>query len=131
MAGQAGISGPTIDVEQVTASYFATEGMTIKEGRGFRDDTHAEDNNIVINESMAKLLGQYARPGNIIHQENRALTIIGIVHDFVFNNAFAMTAGPMILLGGPENANYMTMRLKPGVESGRGDGESRGSDAEG
>ena len=46
--------------------------MTIKEGRGFRDDTHAEDNHIVINESMAKLIGPYARPGNIIHQEKLA-----------------------------------------------------------
>jgi hypothetical protein len=116
--GKPASADPTIDVEQVTASYFATEGMTIKEGRGFRDDTHAEDNNIVINESMAKLIGPYARPGNIIHQENRALTIIGIVHDFVFNNAFAMVAGPMILLGGPEDANYMTVRLKQGVDPG-------------
>jgi hypothetical protein len=92
--------------------------MTIKEGRGFRDDTHAEDNNIVINESMAKLIGDYARPGNIIHQENRALTIIGIVHDFVYNNAFAKTAAPMIMYGEPENANYMTVRLKPRVDLG-------------
>jgi putative ABC transport system permease protein len=116
--GKAASQDPTIDNEQVTASYFATEGMTIKEGRGFRDDTHAEDNNIVINESMAKLIGAYARPGNIIHQENRALTIIGIVHDFVYNNAFAMTASPMIMYGEPENANYMTVRLKPHVDLG-------------
>lgn len=114
--GKAASQDPSIDNEQVTASYFATEGMTIKEGRGFRDDTHAEDNNIVINESMAKLIGPGARPGYIIHQENRALTIIGIVHDFVYNNAFAMTASPMILYGEPENANYMTVRLKPRVD---------------
>jgi predicted permease len=116
--GKAASQDPTIDNEQVTASYFATEGMTIKEGRSFRDDTHAEDNNIVINESMAKLIGPNARPGYVIHQENRALTIIGIVHDFVYNNAFAMTASPMILYGGPEDANYMTVRLKPGVDLG-------------
>jgi putative ABC transport system permease protein len=116
--GKPASADPTIDNEQVTASYFATEGMTIKEGRGFRDDTHAEDNNIVINESMAKLIGDYARPGNVIHQEKRALTIIGIVHDFVYNNAFATTAGPMILYGEPEGANYMTVRLKQGVDPG-------------
>ena len=69
--GKAATLDPTIDNEQVTASYFATEGMTIKEGRGFRDDTHAEDNNIVINESMAKLIGPDARPGYVIHQEAR------------------------------------------------------------
>jgi putative ABC transport system permease protein len=116
--GKAASTDPSIDNEQVTASYFATEGMTIKEGRGFRDDTHAEDNNIVINESMAKLIGDYAKPGNIIHQENRALTIIGIVHDFVYNNAFAMTATPMIIYGAPEDASYMTVRLKPYVDLG-------------
>ncbi len=116
--GKPASKDPTIDNEQVTASYFATEGMTIKEGRGFRDDTHAEDNNIVINESMAKLIGPYARPGYVIHQENRALTIIGIVHDFVYNNAFAMTADPMIMYGAPQEANYMTVRLNPRMDLG-------------
>jgi putative ABC transport system permease protein len=116
--GKAASADPTIENEQVTASYFATEGMTVKEGRGFRDDTHAEDNNIVINESMAKLIGPNAKPGYIIHQETRALTIIGIVHDFVYNNAFAMTASPMIIYGEPEGANYMTLRLKPQADLG-------------
>ncbi|HUB61328.1 MAG TPA: ABC transporter permease [Puia sp.] len=108
----------TIENEQVTASYFATEGMKIIAGRGFRDDSHAEDNHIVINESMAKLIGAFAKPGNIIHMGDRALTIIGIVHDFVFNNGFAATAGPMVIFGGPDNANYMTVRLKAGVDLG-------------
>lgn len=116
--GKPASADPTIENEQVTASYFATEGMTIKEGRSFRDDSHAEDNHIVINESMARLIGPYAKPGNIIHQENRALTIIGIVHDFVYNNAFAKSAAPMVLYGEPEDAHYMTVRLKPGVDPG-------------
>jgi putative ABC transport system permease protein len=116
--GKPASADPTIDNEQVTASYFATEGMTIKAGRGFRDDTHAEDNNIVINETMAKLIGPNAKPGYIIHQENRALTIIGIVHDFVYDNAFAMRAGPMVMYGAPQDASYMTVRLKQGVDPG-------------
>src|SRR6185312_6591586 len=114
----AAISHLNIENEQVTASYFATEGMKIVAGRGFRDDTHAEDNNIVINESMAKLMGDYAKPGNVVHFGDRTLTIIGIVHDFVYNNAFLASAGPMVIYGGPENANFLTVRLKPGVDPG-------------
>jgi putative ABC transport system permease protein len=102
--------------EQVTASFFATTGMKIIAGRGFANDTHAEDNNIVINESMAKLIGDYARPGNVIHFDKRALTIIGILHDYVFNNAYATSAGPEVIYGEPEGANYLTVRMKPGVD---------------
>jgi hypothetical protein len=108
----------SIDNEQVTASYFATEGMTMKEGRGFRSDTHAEDNNIVINESMAALIGDYAKPGNTIYMGKRALKIIGIVHNFVYNNAFAAASGPMIMYAEPDNANYMTVRLRAGIDPG-------------
>jgi ABC-type antimicrobial peptide transport system permease subunit len=102
--------------EQVTASYFATTGMKILEGRGFANDTHAEDNNVVINESMAKLIGAYAKPGNIIHMGDRNLTIIGILHDFVYGNAYSTSADPMVIYGEPEGANYMEVRLKPGVD---------------
>ena len=108
--------GKNVDIEneQVTAGFFETTGMTIVAGRGFRSDTHAEDNNIVINESMAKLIGGYAKPGAVIHMEQRALTIIGIVHDYVYDNAYAASAGPVVIYGEPDGANYMTMRIKPG-----------------
>jgi putative ABC transport system permease protein len=111
-------AGKNVDIEneQVTASFFATTGMKIVAGRGFASDTHAEDNNIVINESMAKLIGPYARPGAVIHMEKRALTIIGILHDFVYNYAYATSAGPVIIYGEPEGANYLTVRLKQGVD---------------
>ena len=102
--------------EQVTAGYFATTGMKIIEGRGFAADTHAEDNNIVINESMAKLIGPYAKPGNLIYMGDRALTIIGVLHDFVYDNAYSSSAGPMVIYGAPDAANYMEVRLKSGAD---------------
>ena len=112
------LADKNIDItnEQVTASYFATTGMKIIEGRGFASDTHAEDNNIIINESMAKLIGAYAKPGNIIHMGDRSLTIIGILHDFVYDNAYSSAAAPMVIYGEPEEANYMEVRLKPDVD---------------
>ena len=106
-----------IENEQVTASYFATEGMRIVAGRGFRDDSHADDNNVVINESMAKLMGSHGQPGNIITAD-RPLTIIGVVHDFVFNNGFVANTSPMVIYNRPTNADYMTLRLKMGVDLG-------------
>ncbi|HTR28156.1 MAG TPA: ABC transporter permease [Puia sp.] len=109
-------AGKNVDIEneQVTASFFETTGMKIIAGRGFRDDTHSEDNNIVINESMAKLVGDYAKPGAVIHMDQRALKIIGIVHDYMYDNAYASSAGPVVMYGAPQEANYMTIRVKPG-----------------
>jgi len=103
-----------IENEQATASFFQTTGMKIIAGRGFANDTHEEDNNIVINESTAKLIGPYAKPGAVIYIYKQALTIIGIVHDFVYNNPYATSAGPVIIYGEPQGANYMMIRVKAG-----------------
>jgi putative ABC transport system permease protein len=103
-----------IENEQATASFFQTTGMKIIAGRRFANDTHQEDNNIVINESMAKLIGSYAKPGAVIYMGKQALTVIGIVHDFVYANPYATSAGPVIIYGAPQGANYLTIRVKPG-----------------
>jgi putative ABC transport system permease protein len=118
-------AGKNVDVENemVTASFFATTGMKMAAGRGFRDDTHAEDNHIVINESMAKLIGDYAKPGAVIRMGDRQLTIIGVVHDFVYSNAYEASAGPVVMYGEPDNANYMTVRVRPGGAAGAGGGD--------
>jgi putative ABC transport system permease protein len=103
-----------IQNESVTASFFQTTGMKIIEGRGFANDTHQEDNHIVINESAAKLIGPYAKPGAVIYMGKQMLTIIGIVHDYVYNNPYAASAGPEIIYGAMQGANYMMIRVKPG-----------------
>jgi putative ABC transport system permease protein len=105
-----------IQNEQVTTGFFETAGMKIIAGRGFQADTHVEDNNIVINESMAKLIGDYAKPGAVIHMDQRTLTIIGIVHDYVYNYAYTSSAGPVVIYGAPQEANYMTIRVKAAAD---------------
>jgi putative ABC transport system permease protein len=112
------VPGKNVDInnEQVTASFIKTAGMRLKEGRGFLSDTHAEDNNIIINESMARLMGSYAKPGNVIYMGTRALHIIGILHDFVFDDVYSKSASPLVMYGEPDAANVMTIRLRKGVE---------------
>ena len=83
------------------------------------DDTHAEDNNIVINESMAKAdrpqckTGTYHSPGKP-GTEHR----LGSCMILCITMLLQMNASPMIMYGEPENANYMTVRLKQGVDLG-------------
>lgn len=114
--------GKNVDInnEQVTAGFMATAGMKLQAGRRFLSDTHVEDNNIVINESMARLIGDYAKPGNVIYMEKRALKVIGIVHDFVSDNAFESSAAPLVMYGEPEGANFLTDGELPGDPRGVG-----------
>jgi putative ABC transport system permease protein len=111
-------AGRNVDINNdvVSASYLATTGMKLKEGRGFLSDTHEEDNHIIINESMARLIGPYAKPGHVLYDGTRPLQIIGIVHDFVYDNAFSSTAEPSVMYGVPNGSNFMTIRLKPGAD---------------
>ncbi len=47
-----------ITVEGVSPEYISTMGMHLKSGRNFYDDIKVDSNNVIINESLAKLIGK-------------------------------------------------------------------------
>lgn len=112
-----------ITVEAATPEYIATMGLKIKEGRDFYSKAETDIDNIIINESLAKQMGDASQIGNVIIQldqsdpdRNWKMRIIGVVEDFVFGNVYGAVAAPMILTCNPVSYNYMTIRLKSGTD---------------
>jgi len=110
-----------ISQEVVSPGYIATMGLKIKEGRDFYSNAAADSNSMIINESLAALMGKAGRPGNRISvfngQSHVPATIVGIVNNFVFNDMYGKPS-PMIILCNPRhfsNCNSIDMRLKPGA----------------
>ena len=104
-----------ITVEGVSPEYVSTMGMHFKEGRDFYPDAKTDSSNVIINETLAKIINKKNVLGSIISQDNTKYTIVGVINDFVYNNMYA-SAAPLILFSDTSNCNYLSIRLKTGVQ---------------
>lgn len=111
-----------INQEIISPGYIATMGLKIKEGRDFYADAKTDSSSIIINESLAALMGKAGKAGNRVitifdGQDHIPRTIVGIVSNFVFNDMYGKPA-PMLMSCNPTNLPYchsIDMRLTPGV----------------
>ncbi|MBO9205131.1 MULTISPECIES: ABC transporter permease [Niastella] len=101
----------------VSPGYLATMHMKLKSGRDFYLQQVADSNSVIINESLAKLMGASGKIGAYISRKSTALRaqIVGITEDFVFNDMYA-PCGPAVLLCIPRMTNLMIIRYKPGAD---------------
>lgn len=111
-----------ISQEAVSPGYVATMGLKIKEGRDFYPDAKVDSSSVIINESLAALMGKAGKPGNRIirfdGQNRRPVTIVGVVKNFVFNDMYGKPS-PMIISTDPgflKYSNSLDMRLRPGTK---------------
>jgi putative ABC transport system permease protein len=102
-----------ITVEAVTPEYISTMGMKLKSGRDFYTNAKADSNNIIINESLAKIVNKKDMVGSILTTDEgkSKYTVIGVINDFVYNNMYS-AAAPLVLYSDTSNVNFLTVRLK-------------------
>lgn len=101
-----------ITVESVSPEYIATMGMHLKEGRDFYTDIKSDSNNIIINETFAKIINKKNIIGTVVLRDKSQYTVVGVINDFIYNNMY--TAGaPLILYSDTSSTNYLTVRFKP------------------
>ena len=108
----------TIDVSEmgVSAEYIATMHMKIKSGRDFYPQPGRDSNSVIINETLAKLMGNEGKIGSYIYRKPfPAQQVVGIVNDFVVNNMYG-PAGPIMIGYFPQATDHMIIRFKPGAD---------------
>ncbi|MCL2041578.1 MAG: ABC transporter permease [Bacteroidales bacterium] len=110
---------PLVSYTAFTPGLIETAKLTIEEGRDFAfgDD---EKDYIIINRALADLMGEAGHAGGRIWWGDNPESyeeIIGIVNDFVFNNAFQTKADPLRIRCNPHAPN-LYIRLKPNVPTG-------------
>ena len=92
----------------VSAEYVSTSGMKILAGRDFVETDNEGSGNIIINESLARLMGGAAEgPGGAVgkviqiprYPDNHIinLKVVGVVRDYVYGDVHAGGAAPLIL----------------------------------
>ncbi|HVX26540.1 MAG TPA: ABC transporter permease, partial [Parafilimonas sp.] len=97
----------------VSAEYLSTMHMKLIAGRDFYPG-NIDSTNIIINESMAKLMGKEGKLGSVINSGNYKLTVVGIMKDFIYNDVYGESA-PLVLFNGNYSATVMAVRFKPNV----------------
>ena len=109
-----------ISVDNISPEFISTTGMQLIAGRDFYPNIKTDSNNVIINESLAKAIGNKSIIGSIISRHNEKgelynMTIVGVIKDFIYNNMFA-PAAPLILFSDTSYVNYLTIRLKQNAD---------------
>ncbi len=112
-----------INQELISPGYVSTMGLKIIAGRDLYPKAADDSNSMLINESMAKLMGKAGKPGSRIVTfdgvNHIPVTIVGVVRNFVFNDMYGKPA-PLIMTCRPRFQQYchaIDMRLKAGVSA--------------
>lgn len=104
-----------ISMNWVTPGYIGTMGMQMMAGRDFYQDGSADSNNVVINESLAKLISKNPADaaGQVIDRDESKLTVIGVIKDYIYNNVYGPPA-PLIIFNDlkAENTSSLHIRFK-------------------
>ncbi|HMH22810.1 MAG TPA: ABC transporter permease [Puia sp.] len=107
-------SGETVNMGRITISdgYFATLGMTIKEGRDFSGS--ADTLNVIFNEAAVRLLRLKNPLHQVITNWNTKMQIIGVVKDALTISPY-LPADPTLFLYDPTPQGTMMYRLSPHI----------------
>jgi ABC-type antimicrobial peptide transport system permease subunit len=95
----------------VSPEYMNTTGMQIIEGRDFYSPSKLDSSSVIINESLAKLMGPGKATGKMISRGKKTFTVVGVTADVIYGNMYG-SGYPMIFLCYPENFNYLYVGLK-------------------
>ena len=97
----------------VSSEYISTMHMKLVAGRDFYAD-NADSGNVIINQSMANLMGNQGKIGSITTAGNYKLTVVGIIKDFIYNDVYGQGA-PLVLVNSGYSATVMAVRFKRNV----------------
>ncbi len=93
--------------------------MQIIEGRDFRENGSSESSNVIINRSLAKIMGNESAVGKIIQSTRGSapgsytnLTVVGVVNDYLYGNIYGKPGPVLFFCRPPEDANLVYVRTK-------------------
>ncbi len=108
-----------ISNRNVTPEFIGTSQLRLLSGRDFisTDSVSSKKQNVVITQSLEKLMGKNSALGKTIWYEGDTsgtkLTVVGVVNDYVYGDVYGKPNPVLFSATSPEHANKMYLRIKP------------------
>ncbi|HEY2348034.1 MAG TPA: ABC transporter permease [Puia sp.] len=108
-----------VSQRNVSPELLSTNGIQVVMGRDFYADPVLDSNNIIITESLAKMMNKPNPIGTIISAGEDRYTVVGMVKDFVYGNVYGTTPDPLIFFCNPhyEYETVMYIRIKKQINT--------------
>ncbi len=120
--GMEDINSNLISLRYISPGYMKTLGIKILEGRDFveTDSASSKRINIVITQSLEKLMGKGTAIGKTLHwsgdTSGTVLNVVGVVNNYVYGNMYGKPDPVVFFYINTPNASDMFVRLKPGAD---------------
>ncbi|WP_423147761.1 ABC transporter permease [Rubrolithibacter danxiaensis] len=107
-----------ISGRNVTPEFINTSQLKLLKGRDFMqtDSTNSKKLNVIITQSLEKLMGKESALGKTLWNEGDTsgtiLTVVGVVNDYVYGNMYGKPDPVVFTCTAPVNTNTMYIRLK-------------------
>lgn len=102
-----------ISMTSVTPSYIKTSGMELIAGQDFNPNVDANESQVIINETLAKMIDKENAVGKVITRGDSQATVRGVVKDFVYNNVFGNETSPLIMYPSSRDFFHMIINIDP------------------
>ncbi len=103
-----------ISSRYISSGFFETTGMEIVEGRGFNDDIDNPNNNILVTETFAKLMGNETALGKTVRRDDDSYTVIGVVKDYLYGDMYG-TSDPVMFFNYHGDARFLYVKSEAGM----------------
>ncbi|MDR3219714.1 MAG: ABC transporter permease [Dysgonamonadaceae bacterium] len=116
--GKAPETNPLISLVMGSSGLIDAAGLKLMDGRDFIPQEEDGRSYVIINQTLAEIMGEEGKVGGHIGQGNDPddqLEIIGIVKDFVFNNVYREKPEPVVFRAYLPYTDNLFVRLKQGV----------------
>jgi len=104
--GQQHDMNPTVNRSYVSPRYLETVGLKLLEGRDFYDGNEVDTRSVIINKTLAGMMGDEGAINHELWQGDRenatVYTIVGIFDDYIFGDIYRSMSEPLMLLKGSE-----------------------------
>ncbi len=100
-----------ISFRYISSGFFETTGMEILEGRGFQNDIDNANNNILVTESFAKMMGSGSAIGKSVSRDDESYTVIGVVKDYLYGDMYG-SSDPVMFFNHHGDARFLYVKIK-------------------
>jgi putative ABC transport system permease protein len=107
---------PLFSQRSISPELIPTLGLKFLQGRNFGADTRADSGNIIVTQSLAKMMGGGVVVGKKIYNDNDSYNIIGVVNDYVYGDMYGQ-GDPIIFFSEPAEASRLFVRIKPHADT--------------